>query len=146
MQDKRLTIRLTNYWNLIRKEDILPAMDRFNKSALEDIMTKCCIYKVEISGNSNKLYSYEFVGSNLKEAFGKDMTGQMFSTKLKTFPAARVINKIESVIEQKQPVVDEGQFINEKSQLIKYRSCLLPFGNREGRVTNILLGLSWAAF
>jgi len=148
MHDKRLTKRLTDYWNTIRKEDILPPIERFNRAALEDVMGQCCIWKVEISHSNSKtpLYIYEFVGSSLKEALGKDMTGEMFIPQLKNFPAARIVAKIDTVIASQEPVSDEGQFINEKNKIIKYRSCLLPFGNKEGRISNIVLGLSWAAF
>lgn len=148
MHDKRLTKRLTDYWNTIRKEDILPPIERFNAGALEDVIGQCCIWRVEISHSNVKtpIYTYEYVGSSLKKAVGKDMTGEIFTTRLKNFPAAKIVGKIDTVLETRLPTGDEGQFINESHKIVKYRSCLLPFGYKDGKITNILLGLSWSAF
>lgn len=150
INDKRLTQRLLNYWNNLRKDLVLPQFEQFNSGAISDIIENCCIWSIDISTNSqdkNKVYTYQFVGNSIKEAIGKDMTGHIVSSHLKKFPAARIINKVDNAIETKSPFSDEGQFINEKDKLVKYRSCLLPFGNSDGsKVSHILLGLSWNSF
>ena len=149
MQDKRLTHRLTDYWNRLRKEYPLPQIGKFNPAALEDIMGKCCIWRVEISSASSTkqipIYTSEFVGEEVKQAVGLDM-GEAFSPHIQNFAAARIIQKIDEVVRTGNVVADEGQFINESHKIVKYRSCLLPFGTPKGKVTNVLLGISWKAF
>ena len=95
-------------------------------------------------GEANStIYTYQYIGKNAKKAFGKDLTGEVFSQKFKYFPAARITQRLDECVATSLPIYDEGQFINEKDKLIKFRSCLLPFGTKKGKVTNILLGLSW---
>jgi hypothetical protein len=101
---------------------------------------------VESGDGSTTTYTYEYVGASVKEAVGSDMTGKMFTSQFRGFPGARVVQKIDEVVKARQIIVDEGQFVNEQSKLVKYRSCLLPFGTREGVVTHVVLGLSWRAY
>lgn len=148
MTDKRLTLRLTEYWNRLRKDLPLPQIEHFSPSTLEDVMGKCCMWRVDIGGNNNNMlmYSSEYVGDELKEAIGSKLTGEVFSPRISQFPAARIMGKISHAVEDKTVVSDEGQFVHEDNRIIKYRSCLLPFGTRAGKVTNILLGVSWKKF
>lgn len=144
--DNRLTIRLTSYWNTLRADRIIPSIENFHIHALEDVIGQCCIWRVEIADEhpSSPLYTYEYVGSSLKDALGRDMTGEKFTAQLENFPPAWIVSKIDTVLETKFPTSDEGEFVNELHKTVKYRSCLLPFGSPEGKITNILLGLSWS--
>ena len=146
--ENRLTTLLTNFWNSIKGKSQLPHITQFKSHELEDILDQCCIWSVERHAHDDdiKTYTYEYVGSSIKNALGKDLTGEKFTSSLQHFPAARIIDKINDVIANRTPVGDEGEFINAQEKKVKYRSCLLPFGTAEGIVTNILLGLSWSAF
>ncbi|HEU5048105.1 MAG TPA: PAS domain-containing protein [Rickettsiales bacterium] len=149
MHEKRLTQRLTEYWDRLRNEAPLPQIERFNHGALEDVIGKCCLWRVEIRDPSAKtrLYTYEFVGAEMQQIIGSsDLIGTTLSPHFKDFPAARIMGKIGNAVENAAIVVDEGQFVNTNNKVIKYRSCLLPFGTQDGRVTNVLLGISWKAF
>ena len=147
MNDKRLVKQLTGYWQLLRKNEKLPIWEHFNQAAIGDIMEKCCVWNLE--HNYEKInskiytYTYQYIGRKAQKAFGKDITGEVFSSKFKHFPAARITLRLDECVTEKLPIYDEGQFINENNKLIKFRSCLLPFGNKTGKVSNILLGLSW---
>lgn len=148
MHEKRLSKRLTDYWEQLRKDAPLPQIEQFNHEALSDVIGKCTVWRVEVGNQHtrNPLYTCEFIGDDAKQAIGSDITGQVASPRMYTFPAARILEKINEVVENGLVVVYEGQFTNETSQIVKYRSCLLPFGNRQGKVTNIVLGISWKAF
>lgn len=148
MHDKRLTTRLIDYWNHLRKDAPLPQIALFNHIALEDVIGKCCMWRVEVKESAGKVsfYTYEYVGEEVKQAIGKDLTGGTFSPQFRNFPAARILNKIDEVVKNSTVIADAGQFVNEKSKIVKYRSCLLPFGTKDGKVTNILLGISWHEF
>ncbi len=146
MQDKRLTKRLTDYWDRLRKDAVLPQWEKFNPGAFDDIWKQCCGWRVEPGGTNSHVYTYEYVGSAVKQALGSDPTGQMFTSHFKNFPGARIVQGIDEVVSKKAPHTDEGQFINEDSKVVKYRSCLLPFGKKDGKVTHIVLGLSWGLF
>ena len=148
MEDQRLTKRLTEYWNRLRKDLPLPAWAKFNVGSLQDVWGQCCVWRVDLTGLENKRrqYTYEYMGSNAREALGQDLTGMVFISHFQRFPGARVVERVEEVVASHAPVSDEGSFVNENQKIVKYRSCLLPFGTPEGKVTHIVLGLSWKAF
>lgn len=148
MHDKRLTQRLTDYWDRLRRDAQLPQIEQFNPRPLEDIMGNCCMWKVDVGGPNNNtlLYSSEFVGDGLKEIIGSAITGEVFSPHATNFPAARILGKISHAVEDKTVIGDAGQFVHDDNRVVKYRSCLLPFGTRDGKVTNVLLGVSWRKF
>ncbi len=148
MEDLRLTKRLTQYWNRLRHDLPLPQWEKFNAAGLEDIWGQCCVWRVEVGTSElrKKTYTYEYVGTNAKEALGNDPTGVMFISNYDKFPGARIAKRVGEVAEGGKPLSDEGSFVNEKNRMVKYRSCLLPFGTKEGKVTHIVLGLSWRAF
>lgn len=148
MEDKRLTKRLMDYWNRLRKEQPLPPWEHFNISVLADIWGQCCVWRVDVTGVERQItqYTYEYIGSSAKEALGKDLTGMVFISHFQRFPGARIAERIGEVVEHGIPITDEGNFVNETNKVVKYRSCLLPFGTKEGRVTRVVLGLSWKTF
>lgn len=148
MEDKRLINRLTAYWNRLRQDKRLPAWEHFNVSALEDLWGQCCVWRVDVAGEGRRVnqYTYEYVGSSAKEAMGMDLTGTVFVSKIQSFPGARVAAKVEEAVEAARPLLDEGTFVNDKNKVVKYRSCLLPFGTKDGKVTRLVLGLSWRMF
>jgi len=146
MQDKRLTVRLMRYWDLLRKDGVLPQWERVNPGVIEDAWPRCCAWRVEVGRNDTLVYTYEYVGKSVREALGANPTGQMFMSQLRGFPGARIAQRSDEVVKSRTPVTEEGRFINEVTQVVKYRSCLLPFGTKSGKVTHILLGLSWKAY
>lgn len=148
MEDKRLTTRLLNYWDKLRENLPLPPWQKFNVGALEDIWGQCCVWRVDIASVDRRInnYTYEYVGRNAKEALGMDLTGLMFVSHFQKFPGARVMERIDDAVERSVPISDEGIFVNQQNKVVKYRSCLLPFGTEKGRVTHVVLGLSWKAF
>lgn len=148
MEDQRLTKRLMEYWNRLRREALLPQWAQFNAGAMQDIWGQCCVWSVtfaDISAAVNQ-FTFEYVGDSAQQALGKDMTGTMFMSTQQKFPGARIVTRIEETVKRALPINDEGTFVNEHNKVVKYRSCLLPFGTKDGRVTHIVLGLSWKAF
>lgn len=136
-----------DYWNKLRRDLPLPQWEKFNIAALQDIWGQCCVWRVDISatGHGNQ-YTYEYVGSNAQEALGTNLTGVVFASHLQKFPAARITERIEETVLSLAPIMDEGSFVNQKNKVVKYRSCLLPFGTIKGKVTHVILGLSWRTF
>lgn len=146
MNEQRLSERLINYWNNIRKDSALPDFAHFNKATIEDIWQQCVLFVV-MPGPDGKPPRINFytVGEKIHSIYGQDMTGHTFTAPLRNFQGASIIRKVPDVIANPVPITDEGQFINDQSKVVKYRSCLLPFG-RNDKVTHILAGLSWRVF
>ena len=148
MHDKRLTTRLTDYWNLIRKEDALPPYSKINPSAIHDLWPKCVVCTFEVSGASEaEKYKIDVIGDELKDIYGANMMGKTLRVGQKHFQGAAIFKKIGKILETPQPLFDDGQYVNERSKVVKYRSCMLPFGTADGtNVTHVVVGLSWREF
>jgi hypothetical protein len=145
MQDKRLTKRLMDYWTRLQENKALPSWEKFNMGALSDIWGQCCVWRVDVASMEKPVrqYTFEYVGSSAQQALGEDLTGTMFISRFHHFPGARIAKRIDEVVDQGVPISDEGTFVNENSKVVMYRSCLLPFGTPDGKVTRVMLGLSW---
>jgi hypothetical protein len=146
MEPQRLTDRLVNYWNLIRKEAPMPEFSHFNKSAVDDIWQQCMLFTVQPTAEgAAPVVNFYAVGEKVRALYTRDMTGQSITAGQKHFQGAALVKRIGDVIGKPEPLFDQGQFVNERSKIVKYRSCMLPFG-AEGKVTHVVIGLSWREF
>jgi hypothetical protein len=146
VEANRLTDRLTNYWNIIRKTSSVPEFSHFNPSAIDDIWQQCIIFTIQpqVAG-APPVVNFTRVGEKIRPLYTRDMTGQNVSSGQKHFQGAALIQRIGSVIVQPAPLMDQGQFVNEHHKIVKYRSCLLPFATAS-RVSHVLVGISWREF
>lgn len=146
MSDQRLIDRLTNYWNLIRKDDPVPEFVKFNISAIEDVWAQCVLFTVQPTAEGQSpVVNFYTIGENVKALYGHAQ-GRTVTAGQRHFQGAAIVGKVGQVIAAPQPMYDQGQFVNERSKVVKYRSCLLPFGTRDGRITHVVAGLSWREF
>ena len=148
MLEKRLTTRLSNYWEMIRKGQVIPDFAALNRAQIEDIWPHCIVFQLQPGGApDNPEFRIADMGPKLVELYCSNLTGQKVTKKNKQFTAANLIKRAGEVLESPQPLLDEGKFINQNSKVIKYRSCLVPFGNpATGEVTHLLAGISWREF
>ncbi len=160
MQDKRLTHRLTDYWNQLRGDGSLPKWKDFDSTEFSDIWQQCCGWKVDTDEAAAIVYTYEYVGKSIAKMAGRDMTGKQFvstppsgehagellAKHFNNFPAARILQKIDRVVKRPALVIEEGRTDSEAGKSVLFRSCLLPFGTEDGKVTHMVLGLSWKLY
>lgn len=149
MLDKRLTTRLINYWELIKQQDELPVIGKLNSGAIADIWQHCLLLQSLPSASEEHTYNYLFCGDEISRAIGRDMTGQTLNTKMKFFPGAKIIRRIDEVANREVncPLLDDGQFVNDNGAVVKYRACLLAFTQANSNtISHILIGVSWRTF
>jgi hypothetical protein len=146
MQNHRLGDRLLGYWNTTRKDLQMPDVGQLNASAITDVWQSCVLFSVSPAIDAKPfVLNFQQIGDKLRSIYGNDMIGRSFNTAQRHFQGAAVVRRVEEVIENPSVLTDVGQFINENHKVVKYRSCLLPFG-RDGKVTHVLVGLSWREF
>lgn len=147
MQQNRLTQRLADYWEMLRRERVMPEFVQLNISTISDLWPNCVLFSIlpTADGRAPTL-SLNKVGDNIRPIYGNEMLGLTFNTAQRHFQGTKIIQRTGEVIRDKRPVFDEGQFVSEKGTVIKFRSCLMPFGNAEGNVTHVLVGLSWREY
>ncbi len=146
MHQKRLTDRLTSYWDLLRKDQPIPEFSKFNNASIADVWDHCMLFSVNPVSEGKASYTFYRMGDKVKALYGGDLSGSTLNPKQSMFKGAAVIKRIDQILEKPEPMSDQGQFINDNSKVIKYRSCLLPFGGNDGNVTHIIVGLSWREF
>lgn len=149
MYEQRLTVRLIDYWNTLRKDEKMPFYGRFNPSTVLDIWPQCMVLKAQNTSTTHYLYTYEHCGTEIAKAVGRNLLGETLTANMKFFPGAKIIRRIDDIAVNKNldPLYDEGQFVNEHSKVVKYRACLLAFcGTKPDEVSHILVGVSWRAF
>ncbi|MCI5049959.1 MAG: PAS domain-containing protein [Rickettsiales bacterium] len=145
MIERRLTHRLTKYWELIRKDQPLPRFEKFNSAAVDDVFATCMILKVNNLPNDKLSYTFYQMGKKLRDLYNEDLTGNTLNPSQRMFKGATVIKRADEMAKTLEPIYDGGQFINSDNKVIKFRSCLLPFGF-DGHMTHMLAGLSWREF
>jgi len=145
MHDQRLTTRLINYWESIKKERDIPPMELFNPQAIDDLWQRCFVISVR-TDHSKITYTYSYVGDDIKTIFGSNMVGQKVNSKMVFTPARKMIEKMDEAVTMPDPKLLDGKFVDENSNMIKYRSCLLPMGHDKQNITDIIVGISWTSF
>lgn len=144
--EARLNDRLTTYWNMLRKDAPVPEFVQFNIAAIEDIWSQCVLFVVNPTApGAPANVNFYTVGDKVQALYG-NVAGRSVATTQRHFQGAAIIKRVGEVIATPAPLYDEGQFVNEQSKMVKYRSCLLPFGSKEGKVTHVVAGLSWREF
>jgi hypothetical protein len=143
MHEQRLTVRLRKYWDMLRKAQDWPEIQKLNPAVIEDIWQQC--FMVSIDAGAATTYKYEHVGNVITDIYGRDLTGLRVGDKNNELPGAVMISKLPGVIKERAPIDDDGFFINSSSRQVKYRACFLPFGNDKG-ITHIVAGISFRVF
>lgn len=144
MREQRVTLRLLQYWELIRKGRDIPEIHVLNPTAIEDIWPYC--FRVKVEGAAPNLsYKYEYLGEPIAKLYGRDLTSQTVDQNMTQFPGGVIHKQLGGVITNPSPQHHDGHFVSDGNKLIKYRACLLPFGNKE-KVTHIVTGLSCRFF
>lgn len=147
MDEKRLTVRLMDYWNRLRKDAVVPDYTHFRSGSIDDIWPNCMVLVAEPTGSHQNQFRFTYVGAKLEDVCGKDLSGQVAHQRLQSIVAAtKIVRKIDEVYDTKAPVHDEGQFVNKRSKIVKYRAILLPFGTEAAGVTHSVVGMSWREF
>lgn len=141
MSHQRAHEQLISYWMMLKGGRDYPMESEVEVDVLHEIWPSCFLIKVRPDGT----FQYEYLGHDLMEAYGDDVTGTAVSDKLIDPQHATMANKFAETVKLQAPVVDEAEFVNERGQTIKYRNCLLPLGYK-GKIDFILGAMRWKAF
>ena len=148
MDDKRLTMRLMNYWKRLGKDE-LPDFAKLNTAAIDDLWQSCMVV-VPLPRSSNTrtqtTLKLHHMGRKLSEVMGNAAVGSYVMARARQFSGDKILERMDELIATARPIEESGQFISDKHKVVKYRSCMLPFGNAKDGVTHVVVGLSWREF
>lgn len=144
MIEHRLTYRLHKYWNLLRRNHRVPRFAMFNPLAISDLWGNCILLQVlpRASGHAPVL-TFAEIGEKLRSIYQDSMEGETFSVLHTHFQGARIVRRVQEVILSGEWMLDEGVFVSESHKVVKFRSCLMPFCGKDGRITHVVIGLTW---
>ena len=145
-EDLRLTKRLIKYWEMIRKDETLPAYQRLNSQSIHDLWLQSMVVE-SFPSHEKSFLQFLHVGEKLEDLLGKDMVGKEVSpATMQAIARGKLAKRLEEIVASPQAVEDDGKFVNQRSKVVKYRACFLPFGTDEGHITHVLTGFSWREF
>jgi hypothetical protein len=146
MNDNRLIVRMLDYWKRIKKDEILPDFRKNNPTMIEDLWQQCFVLSL-VPGHLTT-FKYEYMGDKIKSAYIDNIINMTFDLKSKQFPSSIIAPKLQNVLkvmEMKSPHEDQGQMPGPNGKFLKYRTILLPFGDKNG-LTHIVVGVSFREF
>ena len=136
---------LQDYWDKVRKQRIYPTENDINPEEIKDIWDSCFLVSFSEDDVKNG-YKYTYLGKDLIEAFGDDLTNKDISERLMLTTRPPLVESFEEVIRTGKPLRENSEFTNSLNMVIKYRSCLLPLGNDPEKVDYILGAMKWKSF
>jgi hypothetical protein len=141
----RIHERLVDYWNSLRAGRAFPKESEIDPSQIHEIWNSCFLIQNK-PDTKEKGYRYAYLGVDLIDAWGDDLSSQEISSRLINPSHENFVKKFDEVIATKAPLVDESEFVNTRRIKIKYRTCMLPLGNAPDSVEFIIGGMKWKAY
>ncbi len=143
-QHNRLTEKLRTYWESICSGRPYPEENDIDISVIADIWDSCFLVKAVNTANG-RVFRYDYLGKDLIDAFGGDVTNQEISEKLVNPSHPPLQRSFGKVMDTGKPAEEESEFTNSAHMIIKCRSCMLPLGTKDG-VNYIVGGMKWKSF
>jgi len=143
--EHRYHTRLKKYWDMLRGEKPFPTENSIDPDDLQDIWDSC--FLISIDDVTHRMgYRYSYMGSHLIEAYGDQLNSGDVSSRLISMNGSPMVKKFDEVIREKKPLIDESEFVNGSNINIRYRTCILPLGTDDGKVTHILGCMRWKMY
>lgn len=142
--ERRVTHRLTSYWNSLRQGSELPNhqhLEHISSSELQDIWDCCFVVGVEQITEGANNYTYSHIGKAIRTAYESAELQPEQSPPLASLRASKLHQAYRQLLETRRPVMLEGECTNARGEVVKYRQCLVPFIGRRNEVAAILGGM-----
>ena len=131
---QRITDRILDYWNTLRGEAPYASEDAIDWYALGDVREDAFLLRII----ANDDFTFSYLGKNVQDAYGEDMTGEQASSFAS--PSGSALKEyVAELIKTGAPVTDEGEFVNKNGKVVRYRQCLVPLTS-DGDVIEAVLG------
>lgn len=147
MSENRLVTRLLNYWQRLKNDEPMPDFRKNNPSMIEDLWGQCFV--VAVTAPNSTAYKYVYLGDKIRKIYGGDMDGVIVDIHDRKFPnsvIAPLLKQIKSDSDISDAREYSGNVLSPDGKLIKYRTILLPFGNKKLGLTHIVCGFSYREF
>ncbi len=133
--ERRITSRLTRYWEQKRGARPFPSESDIDPDDISDFWDHCYLMHTRDISTSDGNYMY--LGKAIMRAYQGHLDPDHNPAVLS--PNHRALEQhFNAVLESKTPIYQEGEFHNADGALVLYRQCMLPLGEKDDRVDGIL--------
>lgn len=137
LSERRLVLRLLDYWRAACHERRWPAPDDFYPAAIPDLWDYCFV--IDLGGASDgaePIFSY--IGDYHRRIYDLDLAGVALADAEQNTLIGRAASYVADVVSRSVPVTYGGQFIDSRGYGVLYRSIMLPLSRDNQTITAIL--------
>lgn len=138
--ERRISHRLVNYWQHIKKGRVLPEIGDIDSDDVMDMWENCFIIQINANKNTGEIsINYDYVGNEVRPLF---VEGYGEIAHLVTLPYDKIKTFYQEMDMTNLPVVENIEEYPLDGHVIKLRQCLLPIG-KSGVITHIFGGMRY---
>lgn len=144
--ERRFQDRLTDMWSKLAESHKPPLYSALNHAIMQDSWTKCVMLELEPGATRERSPSYKLthIGAGVKSLFA-DYRANQKCKRLSLEPHLRkMFQHIDDIARTGEMVKNNGTTLLVQSQkTIKFRTCLMPFADKDGNICCIIIGISY---
>jgi len=134
-RERRLSLRLLNYWRDMSAGRPFARMSDLDGSAIPDMWPSCFI--LDCRAGQEPVFAY--IGSDFTEWVSGDMLGKPASAAPRDGLLGAAAAFYGQVLRKRAPITLGGEFVDTEGRTIRYRSLLCPLSS-DGETIDCLLG------
>lgn len=137
LSERRLVLRLLDYWRDARNERHWPAPDDFYPAAIPDLWDYCFV--IDLGGASDgaeRIFSY--IGDYHRRIYDLDLAGVALTDADQNTLIGRAACYVDDVMSRSVPVTYGGEFVDSRGYGVLYRSIMMPLSRDNQTITAIL--------
>ena len=130
--ERRLTLRLFNYWRHIRGEFEFPPLRAVDPAIIPGIWPY--VFVLDVAEGC-----FRFVGSDIARLSGVSPNSAAAADLKDNTLLAKATSNLEQMLRRRCPITSEGRFYDPRGAAILYRSVMLPLSD-DGEAIDRVLG------
>jgi len=135
--ERRLVLRLLDYWRNVTDQRRWPSPGDFYPAVIPDLWQFCFLVDLTgAAGGEGRTFSY--IGDFHREMYDMDLTGVPLAKADPNILLSRAASYIDDVVARAVPVTYGGQFTDRRGYDVLYRSILLPLSNDNETISAVL--------
>lgn len=134
--ERRRGMQLYDYWERLCEGRPFPLEDELDPDELGEIWNDCFLIQLR-DIEQVQHYNYTYLGANILHAYESGQL-QAHVPGLASVNALHLATEFRDVMDNGTPYFFEDDHRINPQQVVKFRQCLLPLGNHEGKIASIL--------
>ena len=133
--ERRLVVRLLQYWRELGEPDKIPSESDIDPGAIPDMWPNCVI--LDVAGKETDP-EFTYIGSELAARARADLSGRRLSGAPADTLVSKGLSYFGQVLAKKVPITFGGEFTDSRGMKILYRSIILPLSKDGNGIDKLL--------